>query len=194
MLLADMAWAASLMLPWLVAGAQRNENVPYYPLLTPEQHPHALALRQKNLPILNQQYSTMTPVSSSTVAAMSNRYIFDPAAPEFVSSKIHSRPTKPEQQTGVTTKPQQPFTEGLMHHIPPTEAQKTAKELGIFAQSRASSQQHKKRDGCNPPNRMGMHMCATVQQEQPQSIASPTTASAGTTWVSPCTLSADYHC
>lgn len=73
------------------------------------------------------------------------------------------------------------------------EAQTTAKEPEMIAQPTVSSQQHKKRDGCNPSDTTSVNMCATVQQEQLLPITSSSTAAAGTSLISLHTLCTDTH-
>lgn len=143
--------------------------------LTPEQHPHALALHQKKQPVLNQQYPTVAPVSSSAIAAVSGRYKFNPAAPEFFSSKIHSQPIQLEQQMRLSSKskPQQPVPRAFMHDISPKPALTTPVEPALFAQSEDPPQQQQQDDSDKPSMAIG----AAVQLKP---TTSTTTASAGT--------------
>lgn len=174
-----------MMLHRFSAGALHNESFPYHMPLTPEQHPHAL--HQKKQPVLHQQYPTVTPVSSSAIAAVSGRYMFDaavsgrymfdPAAPEFFSSKIHSQPIKLEQQMELSfkSKPQQPVSRTFMPKFSPQPAQTIPKEPASFAQLLDPPQQQQQ----NGSGKASTTMCAAVQLASATSTATAT-ASAGT--------------
>lgn len=158
-----------------ITGALHNESLAYHTPLTPEQHPHALALHQKRQPVLNQQYPTVAPVSSSAIAAVSGRYMFNPAAPEFFSSKLHSQPIQLEQQMRLSfkSKPQQPVPRTFMHDKSPKPAQTVPKMPALFAESMDPPQQQQ-------PDGSGKASMATCAAIQLKSATSTTTASAGT--------------
>ena len=178
---------SSLMLQCPDAGGGRSENMPHCMPGFFEKCSHALALQQK-WPTLN-LHPTLTPcsVGPSAPASMPREYTFDPAALEFVSLKMHSRPVKSavEQQMGIpassSSKPQQHYPRTLMREVPPDMAQATVQDPGS-AHPTAPQQQLASRENItefDSPDNASTSSCVTSQQGSLQSSTSTTNVSAG---------------